>query len=116
MTTEQQYATNQSWTDALGRLLDAETVNERKHRMGRPQGWHAPISAVTAAKLILLSNFADGSEHTETYPATIFLQYRHTAAEMCVIGQLCRGKAKISDEWRKEVRAIDYAEIMKAGK
>jgi hypothetical protein len=106
------YARNQSWTDALGRLLDAETANERRHRTGRPQGWRAPFSARTGAKLILLGNFADGSEAKEMYPATIFLQWRHTAAEMHVVGCLCRGKAKISDDWRAEVRAIDYAEYM----
>ena len=106
------YATNQSWTDALGRLLDAETANERRHRNGRPQGWKAPMSNRTAAKLILLGNFADGSEAKEMYPATIFLQWRHTAAEMQVVGCLCRGGAKISDDWRAEVRAIDYAEYM----
>jgi hypothetical protein len=106
------YATNQSWTDALGRLLDAETVNEPRHRNGRPQGWKAPIGNVAAAKLILLGNFADGSEAKEMYPATIFLQWRHTAAEMHVVGCLCRGKAKISDDWRAEVRALDYAKLM----
>jgi hypothetical protein len=108
------YAQNQSWTDALGRLLDAETANERRHRTRRPQGWTAPVSNVTAAKLILLGNFADGSEAKEMYPATIFLQWRHTAAEMHVVGCLCRGKAKISDDWRTEVRAIDYAKLMEA--
>jgi hypothetical protein len=106
------YASNQSWSDALGRLLDAETVNERKHRNGRPQGWTAPLSNVTAAKLILLSNFVDGSEAKKMYPATIFLQWRHTAAEMAIVGCLCRGKAKISDAWRAEVRSIDYAKLM----
>jgi hypothetical protein len=106
------YARNQSWTDALGRLLDAETANERRHRTGRPQGWRAPFNARTGAKLILLGNFADGSEAKEMYPATIFLQWRHTAAEMHVVGCLCRGKAKISDDWRTEVRAIDYAKLM----
>jgi hypothetical protein len=106
------YAENQSWTDALGRLLDAETVNERRHRTGRSRGWKATMSNVTAAKLILLGNFADGSEAKDMYPATIFLQWRHTAAEMCVVGCLCRGKAKISDDWRAEVRALDYAKLM----
>lgn len=106
------YVKDQSWTDALSRLLDAETANERRHRNGRPQGWTAPVSNVTAAKLILLHNFVGGSEVKEMYPATIFLQWRHTAAEMCVVGCLCRGKAKISDDWREEVRAIDYAELM----
>jgi hypothetical protein len=105
--------TDQSWTDALARLLDAETANERQHRNGRPQGWKAPMSNRTAAKLILLGNFADGSEARVMYPATIFLQWRHTAAEMHVVGCLCRaGKAKISDDWRAEVRAIDYAKLM----
>jgi hypothetical protein len=106
------YAKNQSWTDALGRLLDAETVNERRHRNRRPQGWNASISNITAAKLILLGNFADGSEAKEMYPATIFLQWRHTTAEMHVVGSLCRRKAKISNAWRAEVRAIDYAKLM----
>jgi hypothetical protein len=106
------YATDQGWTDALGRLLDAETANERQHRNGRPQGWKAPMSNRTAAKLILLRNFVDGSEVKEMYPATVFLQWRHTAAEMQVVGCLCRGKAKISDAWRAEVRAIDYAKLM----
>jgi hypothetical protein len=106
------YVEDHSWTDALAKLLDAEIVNERRHRNGRPQKWKAPISNMTAAKLILLGNFADGSEAKEMYPATIFLQWRHTAAEMCVVGCLCRGKAKISDDWRAEVRAIDYAKLM----
>jgi hypothetical protein len=106
------YAKDQSWTDGLGRLLDAETANERQHRTGRPQGWNAPMSNRMAAKLILLGNFADGSEAKEMYPATIFLQWRHTAAEMHVVGCLCRGKAKISDDWRADVRAIDYAKLM----
>jgi hypothetical protein len=106
------YATNQSWTDALGRLLDAETANERRHRNGRPQGWKAPMSNVTAARLILLGNFADGSETKEMYPATIFLRWRQTAAEMHVVGCLCRTNAKISDDWRAEVRALDYAKLM----
>jgi hypothetical protein len=106
------YTENQSWTDALGQLLAAETANERQHRNGRPQKWTAPLSNVIAAKLILLGNFADGSEAAEMYPATVFLQWRHTAAEMHVVGCLCRGKAKISDDWRTEVRALDYAKLM----
>ena len=44
------YAKDQSWTDALGRLLDAETANERRHRTGRPQGWKAPLSNVDRCK------------------------------------------------------------------
>jgi hypothetical protein len=70
------------------------------------------MNSVAAAKLILLGNFSDGSEAKEMYPATIFLQWRHTAAEMHVVGCLCRGKAKISADWRAEVRAIDYAKLM----
>jgi hypothetical protein len=70
------------------------------------------MSNVTAARLILLGNFADGSETKEMYPATIFLRWRQTAAEMHVVGCLCRTNAKISDDWRAEVRALDYAKLM----
>jgi len=62
------YVEDHSWTDALGKLLDAETANERRHRNGRPQGFKAPMSKIAAAKLILLGNFADGSEAKQMYP------------------------------------------------
>jgi hypothetical protein len=104
------YASNDGWHHDLAKLVDAETANERQHRGGRPEYYRAPISAPVAAKILLMNNIAEGSEKTEMPPATIFLQFRKTAAEGWVIGFLAR--KYITAEWRARVGGLDYAAIM----
>lgn len=108
------HAEDLSWTDAMGRLLTREQVNERQHRNRRPL---VPgFSSETAAKVILLGNFCEGMKKgKQPLPATIFLQFRHTAAEMLVVGQLCR-LAKIPASFQAEVLALDYAKLMGGGR
>lgn len=102
-----------SMHNELGELLDRETVHERKHRQGfAPSGFQAPISAPTAAKLILMNAAVQGSQQKAVPPATIFLQWRDTAAEAHVIGYLIRKQVRA--DWLKEVQSLDYAQIMKA--
>jgi hypothetical protein len=55
---------------------------------------------------------AQGSLKTEAPLAVEMLMFRHTAVEMGVIGFLCRGV--VTEDWRKRVEALDYAEIMRA--
>jgi len=103
----------ESMHDELGKLLDRETAHERGHRKGfAPSGFHAPISAPTAAKLILMNSAVNGSQQKTVPPATIFLRWRDTAAEAHVIGYLIRKQVRA--DWTKEVQSLDYAQIMKA--
>src|ERR1700733_354940 len=83
------YVQNQSMTDALANLLDDEKANERRHRNGRPTV--KGFSSETAAKLILLGNFADGSLAETVPPAIAFLVWRKSAAEARVVGFLAAG-------------------------
>lgn len=100
------------WCRDLDNLVEREAANEKKHRNFSPRGYKAPISSVVAAKLILLGNFADGSQKIIAPLASEMLIYRHTAVEMGAIGYLCR--AVVTDDFRNRVRALDYAQIMKA--
>lgn len=106
------YAPNQSWHDALADLLSREADNEKRHRRGHPPLAVPGFSVNSGAKLILLGNFADGSKRTEIPSALTFIQWRKTAAEMHLIGYLCR--AVVSQEFRDSVKSLDYAQLMKA--
>lgn len=103
-----------SWHNDLENLVQREQQNERQHRRLSPAGWKAPISAYYAAKLLLLGNIAEGAKKTTMPPATIFLNFRQTAAEGITIGYLLRGF--LPAIWSNEVETLDYAEIMKAGR
>lgn len=105
------YATNQTTSDDLGNLVVTETKTERQHRTARP---YSPsnkflVSATDAAKLLLMGNAADGSEAQQMPPATIFIQWRRTAAEAHLLGYLA--KDSIGEMWRANVRAIDYTKL-----
>lgn len=102
------YARDQTWNDALANLLETETTNEKQHRSNRPGPKDFP--AMSAAKLILCNNVAVGSQLSACPPATDFLRYRKTAVEAQVIGWLIR--EQITDEWRAQVAALDYARLM----
>lgn len=102
------YVPNQTWHDALAQLLEAEKANEKQHRGSRPVP--AGFSSITAAKLILMGNFAEGSFKTEMPPATNFLIWRKTAAEAVLVGYLIRHF--LPGEWSQRVRAFDYAKLM----
>lgn len=102
------YAENISWSDSTARLLGRETANERQHRSNRPS---VPgFSNESAAKLILMRE----ASRVKTMPcATTFLISRQTAIEAQVIGFLA--KNQLTDAWRDAVKALDYADLMKAG-
>ena len=104
------YAEDISWSDDLAGLLGRESANERQHRSNRPVP--RGFSVETAAKLILLNNFAKGAELSEMPKATAFLVLRKTAVEAEVIGFII--KDYLSADWRAAVNAMDYAELMKA--
>ena len=104
------YAENISWSDNTARLLGRETANERQHRRNRPS---VPgFSVETAAKLVLLGNVAEGSTLKTMPEGTDFLIFRQTAAEARLIGYLIRNF--LSDEFREEVKSLDYSDLMKA--
>jgi len=105
------FAENISWHDGLAELLACESVNEKRHRSNRPS--IPGFSVDTAAKLILMSNVADGSRLLDMPKATIFLLLRKTAAESIVLGFLSRHF--VTTEWRDAVAALDYAQLMKNG-
>ena len=105
------YAENISWSDDLAKLLASETANEKQHRSNRTA---VPgFSAETAAKLIILDNVADGSRLLDMPKSTMFLVMRKTAAESIVIGWLLRNT--LTEEWRTEVKSLDYAKLMQNG-
>lgn len=103
------YAPDVTWCNALAKLVEAETANERQHRRGndrRPKDFSAPI----AAKLIIMRQAAVGSQKKDCPPASDFLVYRQTTVEAQVIGWLCRWV--IDDPWRAAVDVIDYVAVM----
>ncbi len=106
------YAENISWSDDVGKLLASESANERQHRSNRP-----PVpgfSVETAAKLILMSQVAEGSRLSEIPRSTTFLVFRKTAAEARVIGYLIRNF--LPADWYSAVTALDYAKLMQPKK
>jgi hypothetical protein len=102
-----------SWSHDLDKLVERESVNERQHRRGSPTGWKAPISAYSAAKMLLMNNAVDGTKLKKMPPATIFMNFRQTAAEGIVLGYLVQ--KHLSEQWRQEVSALDYSKIMNKG-
>ena len=104
------YAENISWSDGMAALLGRESANERQHRRNRPS---VPgFSVGTAAKLILMTNVADGAKREELPSATAFLVLRQTAVEAQVIGFLIRNY--LEPEWIAAVKSLDYARLMQA--
>ena len=105
------YAENISWSDNTAALLGRETANERQHRRNRPS---VPgFSVESAAKLILMTQAAEGSKLDAVPDGTTFLRFRQTAAEARVIGFLV--KDFITSEWRDRVSALDYSKLMRGG-
>ena len=104
------YAEDISWHDDLERLLREETANEKQHRGTRSiRGF----SSVDAARIILMGNVLRGAELKEMPPATIFMQWRKSAAEANVIGYLV--SAYLTSEWRTAVNEFDYSKMMEVG-
>ena len=104
------YAEDVSWNDALIKLLQRETLNEKQHRSNRPS---VPgFSAETAAKLILLNNACAGSQAKLIPSSTAFLVFRQTAVEAQVVGFLAC--PCITQDWRQAVSALDYAKLMQS--
>jgi hypothetical protein len=104
------YAENISWSDALSALAGRETANERQHRSNRPS---VPgFSCSTAAKLILMTNVAQGAKAEAMPSATAFLVLRQTAVEAQVIGWLIR--KHLDAKWIEAVENLDYAKLMAA--
>jgi hypothetical protein len=103
------YARNQSWSDAVEKLLAEETANEREHRQSRTiRGF----SSQDAAKLIICGNVLRGSE-LETIPSALtFITFRHSAAEANLLGYLIRDH--VTPEWKQSVNSLDYSECMKS--
>ena len=97
-----------SWHDALGKLLAIAIEGERGHR--RFVGHSYPVSAPIGAKVILLSNFADGAKLKTMPAATLWLSIRRDAAEAMTLGYLLRGD--LTAEWLAAAESLDYAEIM----
>lgn len=105
------YAEDISWSDDLAVLLKREVANEKQHRSNRPS---VPgFSAETAAKLILMSQVAEGSRLSAMPSATSFLVFRQTAAEARVIGYLIR--SFLPAEWYSAVTSLDYSKLMQNG-
>jgi hypothetical protein len=104
------YARNISWSDAVAKLLTAETANERQHRQSRSV---RGFSSQDAAKLILCGNVLQGSELQTIPSALTFITFRPSAAEANLLGFLIR--AHVTPEWKQAVSSLDYCECMKAG-
>lgn len=92
----------------MANLLGRETANERQHRRGS----EAPksFSVGDAAKLLIMTNAADGAEAGIMPPAHWFLTMRPTMVESQVIGFLTR--SRLSAKWINEVQALDYSKLM----
>lgn len=105
------YARDIGWTDSLAKLVGKEMAHERRHRGSN----HLPIPAwftvSIAAKVLLMENAMRGAELEFMPAATIFIQYRDSAAEATLIGWLARGS--LSQPWRESVKQLDYAKLIK---
>lgn len=108
------YIKDNGYKDSLSELLDAETANERKHRAGyMPADVTAPISSRTAAKIILMDNARSGADDKrkgKLLPASLYLIMRKTAVEAMALG-FASGE-HLSDQWRADVKTLDYSKIM----
>jgi hypothetical protein len=106
------HARNIGYQDALGRLLGRETAHERRHRSNRPSdAIPSAFHLGTAAKLLIMENARMGTEVKDMPPATTFLTCRDSAAEAYLIGWLTRDYLDVA--WRNQVKALDYADLMK---
>ena len=106
------YTPNQTWHNELEALVEAEVKNERQHRRGAPANFKAPISAYTAAKLLIMNAAADGAQQEKMPSALLFITWRRTSAEANLLGYLIRRQVQVS--WIAAVKTQDYAEIMNA--
>lgn len=103
------FARNQSWVDALERLLTEETANERQHRNSRSV---RGFSSQDAAKLIICNNVLRGSELAAIPSALTFISFRHSAALSNLVGYLVR--EHLAPEWKSAVSSLDYSSLMKS--
>lgn len=92
----------------LRQLLRDESAAERAHRRGRPGS--CPLSVADAARVIVLSNIAEGAQR-ESFDATVFLTWRASAAMARLFGHVLR--ADLSPEWITAAAALDYSGLMK---
>jgi len=107
------YASNVSMNGAIEKLLADETANERQHRRGWPHANDSVIGPMVAARLLLVTKFAEGSELKAMPPATDWLIYRRTAVEAELLGWLSRHA--VLDDFRAECKTLDYAKLMNGG-
>jgi len=94
----------------LEQLLKDETANERQHRNGNV-GRAYPISADTAAKVLILHNIYQGSLKPSEPTAATFIIWRHSAALAQALGFYL--KADLTPEWCAAAARCDYSEMVK---
>lgn len=104
------YARDQMHHDDLRELLDEELQNERQQHSICTRAYPVYcISNLSRAKLLIMQNAVDGCTLDKMPPATIFMTYRHSAAEAMLLGFMAKGSLK--HEWRNAVQAIDYTKL-----
>lgn len=94
----------------LNRLIEDETKNERQHRAGNV-GRSYPVSCLTAVRILLMHNVAQGAAAKSEPLAKLFIWWRPSAAMAWTVGYYLR--ANLSAEWLASASALDYAELMK---
>ena len=97
-----------SYHKNLDRLLSTSIAEERGHR-GFVGGSYQ-VSAPIGAKIIILSNVADGTRRREMPPSQLWMQLRRTAVEGMVLGYILR--EDLPADWHDRANALDYADIM----
>ena len=98
-----------AWQCNLDSLLKTATAEERQHRSGMYSGQYRG-SARFGAKVIMLSNVADGAALKSEPLAKLFLMIRRSAAEAMTLGYYLR--ADLTPEYIAAAQKLDYSDIM----
>lgn len=104
------YVRNQGWQDKFDNMVKRETVHEKGHRRGAPNGWRFKFSSTQGALIVLLNNIGDGAKLDAMPAATGFLTMRDTAAEANLLGWLARAELAKVPGLLDALALLDYAE------
>lgn len=98
------------------RLLEMNTVAERRHRKGAPNGIKHGLTVKDAAKLFTVKHLLDGWENTNRFNVEDILNVRTEV--LYAQAYASRHYATLSTwvkTWAKPFEQVDYADLQQAG-
>jgi hypothetical protein len=102
--------------DVAKRLLEMNTVAERRHRRGAPNGIKHGLTVKDAAKLFTVKHLLDGWENTSRFSVEDILNIRTEV--LYAQAYASRHYATLATwvkTWAEPFKAVDYAKLQQDG-